>query len=146
MLSTFITTLSVAILPCLLSISLSITLLTVVETKHQMLFSHSTHLSHRLRRLLLPWKGWHSFAPVGVVWSICQVEAPLYPSFSLVAVCWRFLQVCMLWLVLGGCVHALKRCLRRGHRQVSAAALIQSLFILFGKCNHVTFIQRLCFN
>ncbi|XP_067451936.1 uncharacterized protein si:ch211-151h10.2 [Thunnus thynnus] len=51
------------------------------------------------------------------MWSVCQVEAQLHPSLLLVDVCWRFLQVCMLWLVLGGCVHALKHCLRLGQRK-----------------------------
>uniref|UniRef100_UPI003AB056F3 uncharacterized protein isoform X1 n=1 Tax=Centroberyx gerrardi TaxID=166262 RepID=UPI003AB056F3 len=59
-----------------------------------------------------PWRGWLTVALVGVVWSVCQVEAPLHPSLCLVEVCWRLLLVCMLFIVLGGCVHALKCRLR----------------------------------
>ncbi|KAM8902516.1 uncharacterized protein AB9W97_007158 isoform 2-T2 [Spinachia spinachia] len=56
--------------------------------------------------------GWCSLALAGVLWSICQV------SVLPVDVCWRLLSVCSLWMVLGGCVHALKSCLRPGHNEV----------------------------
>ncbi|KAM7398970.1 hypothetical protein PAMP_018269 [Pampus punctatissimus] len=80
--------------------------------------------SQTMKRLLL-WKDWYSFALVGVVWSVCQVETPLHPSLLLVYVCWRFLHVCMLWLVLAGCVHALKRCLRLGQTQGNSTLRLQ---------------------
>lgn len=62
------------------------------------------------------------------MWSVCQaqVEAPLHASLVLTDVCWRLLPVCLLWVVLGGCVHALKCCLRPGQEQVSAAASTES--------------------
>ncbi|TMS07745.1 hypothetical protein E3U43_011838 [Larimichthys crocea] len=56
-------------------------------------------------RTVRPWKGWYSFALVGVVWSVCQVEEPQHPSLFLTGVCWRLLLVCSLWIVLGGCAH-----------------------------------------
>ncbi|KAF3847418.1 hypothetical protein F7725_020446 [Dissostichus mawsoni] len=65
-------------------------------------------------KTLRPWKGCSSVAPVVVVWSVCQVEAPLHPSLLLLDVCGRLLLVCLLWILLGGCVHALKCCLRHG--------------------------------
>ncbi|XP_044059297.1 uncharacterized protein si:ch211-151h10.2 isoform X2 [Siniperca chuatsi] len=68
-------------------------------------------------RTLRPWKDWYSFALVGVVWSLCQMEAPLHSSLLLVDVGWRLLLVCLLWMVLGGGVNALKCCLRPGHNQ-----------------------------
>ncbi|XP_062275879.1 uncharacterized protein si:ch211-151h10.2 [Scomber scombrus] len=68
-------------------------------------------------RRLLPSKDWYSFGTAGVVWSVSQVEAPLHPSVLPVDVCWRVLQVCVLWLVLGGCVHGLRHCLRLGQRK-----------------------------
>ncbi|XP_034460910.1 uncharacterized protein si:ch211-151h10.2 [Hippoglossus hippoglossus] len=61
-------------------------------------------------RTLRPWRSYWYFAPVGVVWLVCQVEAP--PD-----VCWRLLLVCFLWTVLGGCVQALRCRLRPGHNQ-----------------------------
>ncbi|KAI9548072.1 hypothetical protein NQZ68_013091 [Dissostichus eleginoides] len=65
-------------------------------------------------KTLRPWKGCSSVAPVVVVWSVCQVEAPLNPSLLLLDVCGRLLLVCLLWILLGGCVHALKCRLRHG--------------------------------
>ncbi|XP_072247776.1 uncharacterized protein [Leuresthes tenuis] len=59
-------------------------------------------------RTLRPWYG---FAPVGVVWSVCQLEALLHPCLSLVNVCSGLLLVCLLSIVLAGCIHALKCCL-----------------------------------
>ncbi|XP_068580983.1 uncharacterized protein si:ch211-151h10.2 isoform X2 [Cebidichthys violaceus] len=62
-------------------------------------------------------QGWYSFASVGVVWSVCQMEVTVHPSLLLVDVCWRVLLVCLLWMVLGGCVHVLKCCLRPEQNQ-----------------------------
>ncbi|XP_031719580.1 uncharacterized protein LOC116392353 isoform X2 [Anarrhichthys ocellatus] len=78
-----------------------------------------TSWSQTLRR------GWYGFAPVGVVWSVCQVEATLHPSLLLVDVCWRLLLVCLLWMVLGGCVHALKCCRRPGQNQGECPLRVQ---------------------
>ncbi|XP_026170253.1 uncharacterized protein LOC113134893 [Mastacembelus armatus] len=76
-------------------------------------------------RTLRPWTGWYSFAPVGVIWSICQAEVLLHPCLLEVDVCWSFLLVCLLWMVLGGCVHALKCCLRSEQNQEGAPQRIQ---------------------
>lgn len=73
-------------------------------------------------KTLRPWKSWYSFAPVSVLWSICHVDVLLHPSLFAEDVCGRLLLVCLLWVVVGGCVHALKCCLRPGQNQVSAAA------------------------
>lgn len=73
-------------------------------------------------RTLQRWKGWYSFAPVGVLWSICHVDALLHPSFFALDVCGRLLLVCFLWVAVGGCVRALKCCLWPGQNKVSAAA------------------------
>ncbi|XP_068174134.1 uncharacterized protein si:ch211-151h10.2 isoform X2 [Antennarius striatus] len=51
------------------------------------------------------------FILVGAVWSVCTLEASLSPSLLLVDMCWRLLLVGLLWLALGGCVHALKHCM-----------------------------------
>lgn len=67
---------------------------------------------------LPPWKEWHHFALVVVVWSVFQAEAPLQPSLLLLYVCWRLLLMCLLWLGLGGCVYFLKCCFQK---QVSVA-------------------------
>ncbi|KAA8594106.1 hypothetical protein FQN60_004940 [Etheostoma spectabile] len=61
--------------------------------------------------------GWYTFAPVGVVWCVCQLEAPLQPSPVLLGVCWRLLWLGVLWMTLAGCVRALKWCPRPGHNQ-----------------------------
>ncbi|KAM3615511.1 uncharacterized protein V6R79_003313 [Siganus canaliculatus] len=71
--------------------------------------------SHALKTLR-PCRRWYSLAAVGAVWSVCQVEAPLHSS-SQVDVCCRLALVWLLWLFLGGCVHALKRCLRPEQEQ-----------------------------
>ncbi|KAM8768156.1 uncharacterized protein AB9X84_020341 [Acanthopagrus schlegelii] len=71
----------------------------------------------RTLRTLRPRRGWHNLAAVGVVWSVCQVEAPLHPCLSPVDVCWRLLWVCVLWAAVGVCVRALKCCLRPGQNQ-----------------------------
>ncbi|KAK9521206.1 hypothetical protein VZT92_021030 [Zoarces viviparus] len=81
-----------------------------------------TSWSQTLRTLR---RGWYGFAPVGAVWSVCQVEATLHPSLILVDVCWRLLLVCLLWMVLGGCVHALKCCLRPGQNQGECPLRVQ---------------------
>lgn len=101
---------------------------------------HHTVWSQALRTLQ-PWRGWCSFAPVGVVWFLCQVEAPLHPYALLVDLCWWFLLVPLLWVTLGACVYALKYCLRPGPDQVSAAAWTWSPLTLL-----VLFIYRLCFH
>lgn len=67
---------------------------------------------------LPPWKEWHHFALVVVVWSVFQAEAPLQPSLLLLYVCWRLLLMGLLWLGLGGCVYFLKCWFQQ---QVSAA-------------------------
>ncbi|CAJ1064981.1 uncharacterized protein si:ch211-151h10.2 [Xyrichtys novacula] len=59
-------------------------------------------------------KSWYSFALVVAVWSVCQVEAPLYPSVN---VTWMLVLVCLVWMVLGACFHALKSSLRPGQNQ-----------------------------
>ncbi|XP_069017355.1 uncharacterized protein [Embiotoca jacksoni] len=71
-------------------------------------WSQHTFWSQTIRSL----RPWYSFAPAGVVWSVCQLEALLHPSVLLVDVCWRLLLLSLLWIVLGGCIHALKCCLR----------------------------------
>ncbi|XP_070826697.1 uncharacterized protein [Chaetodon trifascialis] len=78
-------------------------------------------------RTLRPWRGCHRFALPGAVWSVCQAQAeePLHPSLLLVDVCWRLLLVCLLWMLLGGCVHALKRCLQPGQEQGEPPPRIQ---------------------
>lgn len=60
---------------------------------------------------------WTSLAPVGVVWSVCQLEALLHPSLSLPDVCCRLLLVGLLWIILGCCIFTLKGRLRPGHSQ-----------------------------
>ncbi|GAA6235697.1 uncharacterized protein LOC108876113 [Lates japonicus] len=75
--------------------------------------------------MLRPWTDWYGFAPFGIMWLVCQVEALLHPNVSLVDVCWRFLLVCLLWTVLGGCTHALKCCLRPGQNQGEPPQRIQ---------------------
>lgn len=79
---------------------------------------------------LRPWKEWYSFALVGVVWSFCQVEALPHPFLSLMYVCWRLLLMCLLWLVLGGCIRILECCLWQKQKQVSAATQTESLLTL----------------
>ncbi|CAB1452849.1 unnamed protein product [Pleuronectes platessa] len=59
---------------------------------------------------LRPWRSYWYFAPVGVVWLVCQVEAQA-------DVCWRLLLLGFLWTVLGGCVQALRWRLQPGHDQ-----------------------------
>ncbi|XP_038548262.1 uncharacterized protein si:ch211-151h10.2 isoform X1 [Micropterus salmoides] len=83
---------------------------TAVRQQQQRLWS-------QILRTLRPWKGWYSFPLVGVVWSVCQVDAPLHSSLLLVDVGWRLLLVCLLWMVMGGGVYALRYCLRPGHNQ-----------------------------
>ncbi|XP_049433488.1 uncharacterized protein si:ch211-151h10.2 [Epinephelus fuscoguttatus] len=86
-------------------------------------------------RTLQPWRGWYSFLPVGVVWSVCQVEAPLHPSLLLVDVCWRLLLVCLLWMILGGCVHALKCRLQPGQNQGESPLRIQQEVVTANRSN-----------
>uniref|UniRef100_UPI0037E7DACA uncharacterized protein isoform X1 n=1 Tax=Semicossyphus pulcher TaxID=241346 RepID=UPI0037E7DACA len=73
----------------------------------------------------LNFKGWYSLALVGVMWSVCQVEAPLHPSVLLLDVCWRLGLVCLVWIPLGGCVYAFKNCLRPGQNQGEPSERIQ---------------------
>ncbi|XP_034403653.1 uncharacterized protein si:ch211-151h10.2 [Cyclopterus lumpus] len=84
------------------------------RSSNQSPVGHQPQQTSRFQTLRILRQGWSSFAPAGVVWSVCQVEATLHPSLLLVAVLWRLLLVCLLWMVLGGCVHALKCCLRAG--------------------------------
>ncbi|XP_022058472.1 uncharacterized protein si:ch211-151h10.2 isoform X2 [Acanthochromis polyacanthus] len=70
--------------------------------------------------VLRPLRPWFSWAPVGVVWSLCQLEALLHPSASLLDVCWRLLLLLLLLLLLvalGGYIYALKICLQPGQEQ-----------------------------
>lgn len=60
---------------------------------------------------------WSSLAPVGVVWSVCQLEALLHPSLSLLDVCCRLLLVGLLWIILGCCIFTLRSRLRPGHSE-----------------------------
>lgn len=89
----------------------------------------------RTLRTPRPGRGWYSLAAVGVVWSVCQVEAPLHPSLSPVDVCWRLLWVCALWMAVGVCVHALKCCLRPEQNQVNTATWAESHSALLGAFN-----------
>ncbi|KAM9853755.1 uncharacterized protein ACBR49_004543 [Aulostomus maculatus] len=61
-------------------------------------------------KALGPCRTWSSLIPVAVVWSVCQVEAPL-PDAS-----WRFVLVCLLWMLLGGFVFALRSFLKPGKK------------------------------
>ncbi|CAN9510949.1 unnamed protein product [Ophioblennius macclurei] len=65
-------------------------------------------------RTLQPWS---SLAPVGVVWTVCQLEALLHPSLSLLDVGCRLLLVGLLWIILGCFIFTLKRRLRPGNSQ-----------------------------
>lgn len=76
----------------------------------------------QILRTLRPCTEWYSFVLVGVVWSVCQAEAPLHPSLLLNYLCWRLLLLCLLWLALGGCIHVLRCCLWPGHKQVGETA------------------------
>ncbi|XP_019943754.2 uncharacterized protein [Paralichthys olivaceus] len=68
-------------------------------------------------RTLRPWRSYWYFGPVGVVWLVCQLETLPHTTLSLADVCWRLLLVCFLWVVLGGCVQALRCCLQPGRNQ-----------------------------
>ncbi|TNN66636.1 hypothetical protein EYF80_023170 [Liparis tanakae] len=57
-----------------------------------------------------------------------QVEATLHPSLSLVDVLWRLLWMCLLWTVVGGCVQALKLCLRAGENRELPLSIQQEAF------------------
>ncbi|XP_022617231.1 uncharacterized protein LOC111233646 [Seriola dumerili] len=102
---------------------------------------HLTFWSQALRTLR-PWKGWCSFAPVGVVWLLHQVEAPLRPSVLLIDVCWRLLLVCSLWMVLGVCVYALKYCLRPGQKQVEPPQTIQKEVVTENRNSQVSWVSQ----
>ncbi|XP_034024387.1 uncharacterized protein si:ch211-151h10.2 [Thalassophryne amazonica] len=86
----------------------------------------STQTPVRLRRRsrgqavssVLIWRGWHALTPAGALWAICHFEVLLDSSVLLVDTCWRLLLVCMLCLVLAGCVYTLKWCLQSQQRQV----------------------------
>ncbi|XP_041796699.1 uncharacterized protein si:ch211-151h10.2 isoform X2 [Chelmon rostratus] len=95
-------------------------------------------------RTLRPWKSWHSFALPGVMWSVCQaqVEAPLHASLVLTDVCWRLLPVCLLWVVLGGCVHALKCCLRPGQEQGEPPLRIQQEAVTENRRNQYSWMPQ----
>ncbi|XP_071353312.1 uncharacterized protein [Trachinotus anak] len=85
---------------------------------------HHTYWFQALQKLR-PWKSWCSLAPAGVVWLVCQVEALLHPSVSLADVCWGLLLVCLLWMLLGACVYALKYCQRPGQSQAEPPQWMQ---------------------
>ncbi|XP_030600066.1 uncharacterized protein LOC115790368 [Archocentrus centrarchus] len=67
-------------------------------------------------------RAWYGFTPAFVVWSVYQLEALLHPSVLLVDVCWRLLFVCLVWITLAGCLHALKCCLQPGQSQLRGEA------------------------
>ncbi|XP_051255076.1 uncharacterized protein si:ch211-151h10.2 [Dicentrarchus labrax] len=92
-------------------------------------------------RTLGPLKGWYSFALVGVVWSVCQVEAPLHPSQG--DVCWRLLLVCLLWMVLGVCVLALKCRLRPGQSRVEPPLRIQQEVVTENRNSQYSWMSQL---
>ncbi|XP_076591777.1 uncharacterized protein LOC143323669 [Chaetodon auriga] len=94
-------------------------------------------------RTLRPWRGWHSFALPGAVWSVCraQAEEPLHP-WLLVDVCWRLLLVCLLWMLLGGCVHALKRCLQPGQEQGEPPPRIQQEVVAENRRNQYSCMSQ----
>lgn len=83
---------------------------------------------------LPPWKEWHHFALVVVVWSVFQAEAPLQPSLLLLYVCWRLLLMCLLWLALGGCVYLLKCWFQK---QVSTATNWAETAVVFPTWNSI---------
>ncbi|XP_037318647.2 uncharacterized protein si:ch211-151h10.2 [Pungitius pungitius] len=95
---------------------------------------------HTLRTLR---PSWYSFAPVGAVWSICQVE--VHYSVLPVDMCWRLLTVCLLWMVLAGCVHALKCCLRPGHNEFQGERPLkmQREVVTENKNNHYLWTSQL---
>ncbi|XP_046891602.1 uncharacterized protein si:ch211-151h10.2 isoform X2 [Hypomesus transpacificus] len=63
-------------------------------------------------------RGWLCVALAGVLWSVCQQEAPFHPSLCLSQLGWRLL---LLGLGLGSCALVLRTCLGLGHRGVVAA-------------------------
>ncbi|XP_018520947.1 uncharacterized protein si:ch211-151h10.2 isoform X2 [Lates calcarifer] len=89
-----------------------------------------------------PWTDWYSFAPFGIMWLVCQVEVLLHPNVSLVDVCWRFLLVCLLWMVLGGCAHALKYCLRPGQNQGEPPQRIQQEVVTENRNIQYSWVSR----
>ncbi|XP_032361941.1 uncharacterized protein si:ch211-151h10.2 isoform X1 [Etheostoma spectabile] len=88
--------------------------------------------------------GWYTFAPVGVVWCVCQLEAPLQPSPVLLGVCWRLLWLGVLWMTLAGCVRALKWCPRPGHNQFKGASppRTQQDIVTENRNNHYLWMSR----
>ncbi|XP_047450499.1 uncharacterized protein si:ch211-151h10.2 [Mugil cephalus] len=78
---------------------------------------------------------WYSLAPVGVVWSVCQLEALSHPSVSPLDVCWRLLSVCLLWIILGGCFRVLKCRLQPGHKQGEPPQSKQQEFVNENRSN-----------
>ncbi|KAF1394402.1 hypothetical protein PFLUV_G00026840 [Perca fluviatilis] len=88
-------------------------------------------------------KAWYTFAPVGVVWSVCQLEAPLQqPSLFLLDVCWRLLWLASLWMALAGCVHALKWRLRPGHNQGESPLRTQQDVVTENRNNHYLWMSQ----
>ncbi|XP_056467621.1 uncharacterized protein si:ch211-151h10.2 isoform X2 [Gadus chalcogrammus] len=66
------------------------------------------------------WRSWCAVALVCVMWSFCQVEAPLHPSLGLAEVAWRILCSGCLLAGLGACAMLLKKSLgRSGKARVS---------------------------
>lgn len=78
-------------------------------------------LSH-LRTQRIPWKSCWSVAAVGVVWSVCQVEAPEHSSVR----CLLFL--CLLWMLLAAGAHVLKWHLQQRLRKVEPVQEIQQVY------------------
>ncbi|XP_042343109.1 uncharacterized protein si:ch211-151h10.2 isoform X2 [Plectropomus leopardus] len=122
----------------------------LVERSRKQQSSNQTPLVHQSQqtswsqtlRTLLPWRSWFSFLPVGVVWLVCQVEAPLHLYQPLVDVCLRLLLVCLLWMVLGGCVYALKYRLQPGQNQGETPRRVQQEVVTENKNNHCLWMSQ----
>ncbi|KAF3693264.1 hypothetical protein EXN66_Car008940 [Channa argus] len=91
---------------------------------------------------LPPWRGWYNVVPVGVLWSLCQVEALQHLSFFVMDVCWRLLLVCLLWAVVGGCVYALKGRLRPGQNQEEPPQRIEQEVVAENRDNQYSWVSQ----
>nr|XP_020470413.1 uncharacterized protein LOC109968464 [Monopterus albus] len=70
------------------------------------------------------------------------MEALLHPSVFVVDMCWRLLMVCVLWVVLGGCVHALKCCLRSQQNQEGPPQRIQQEVVAENRNNQYSWVTQ----
>nr|XP_040038885.1 uncharacterized protein si:ch211-151h10.2 [Gasterosteus aculeatus aculeatus] len=115
------------------------------QNSNQTPSTHQPQQTSWLQTLRTLRPGWYSFAPVGVVWSICRVEGTPSASLLPVDVCWRLLAVCLLWMALGGCVHALKCCLRprRGGFQGERPVRMQQEVVTENRNNHYLWTSQL---